>query len=1015
MINYRMIIQITYKILYILDIYLMDYRVDNTITKFLNNEPLQYYNINYIKNTDIYRIYPVNDSKTIKLRVSSLDPEKNIHKIIPHNKIILKIEVADNKKLIKNEILLNQKLQRELPNNNIPEILGVYKIDATSLKTLLNKLPTKYITDLSEFIKGEYILLVYENYENLFHMGKDMILVDRMDQITTDIDKRTMLFLSFLFYLVHYYQNDIDTSTIDIFNIGFRYTNNEKNIYITENKNKFAFNASIPSGTTRGLYIEPVIIDFINGSSSSKNIFNVNNFMPFGKEILYKYLTESLKFPYFPIQTIKNIFGDISTYLITNLSWINIYTSDINNQISYLTEFYNNYTNRDQNLNFDDITNTRILDVIQGDILIKCNDMSLKCMNDEVNKFIDKINIKLLIKPPDNKNPTTNGKIPQENYKLYENYENSYGENIFGTNNGISDKEKILRRICLGRYQYSQLKNAYLLARSILEKNTKFFDTYLESQMDRMLNLFQKELYTVNGEFRKDLFSIHFLLLTTDFVVPQITNFEHSVYLERSYIDMIYNFIIEIKEKGNFRNKLFIYLAFSKILHYALIRKLFMVQYVNESGLDKKILFDYGINNNQITLDKIDQSNNFDFDVETYCETHGLNFTLISHRYNMTKILVPLKKDDIGTSDIKTYLFDVLDRNIKFVFLLYLYEDFKNGIYGRVRFDWSKIKPKDYILVPRKSGIIYPDVDLYEFYRQKGDSISFLDRGIDTQRMSVLDKDNIFLESFKNGEPVLAGASGHTADILLCAGYLEPSNNLENYLNSMKIMTILCIAVMFPRKDHSIFEMYRALQLFNQPFNTDIFTCPSYNVSNGSCFKWLLENNNYVIGDNFFNGSHVYSDLKRNVDKSFEYYLSPEYIEIIQNILNIFYNHGVIINLQDLLALTENIVRDKFSDVYAELFIIMSIVRRENEKLWMTDAEYAYNIERKHWTIRDFINNNYSVPEILVNDDIFLYEDDVVTCTRSVYDIIKPIDDFDNICLILQKIYRKLSSKKCIR
>ncbi|XWV26255.1 hypothetical protein QJ857_gp0820 [Tupanvirus soda lake] len=992
----------------------MDYRANNTIIKFLKDESLQYYNINFLKNTEIYRIYPVNDSKTIKLRISSTSPNKNIHKKIPHNKIILKIEVPDNKKLIKDEVSLNHKLQKSLLNNNIPKILGIYTIDAISLKTLLNKLPTKYVSDLSEFIRGDYILLVYEFYENLFHMGKDMILVDRMDQIITDTDKKTMLFFSFLFYLVYYYQNNIDTSTIDIFSIGFRYINNDKRIFITQNEDKYAFQASIPYGSARGQYIEPVIIDFINGPSA-RNIFNVNNFMPFGKDILYKFLTESLKFPYFPIQTIKNIFGDVATYLMTNLSWINIYTPNVDNQISYLIQFYDNYISKNQNIDINDIENTRMLDAVQGDILIKCSDMSLECMNNEVNKFIDELNIKLFVKQPNNKNPTINGKIPQENYKLYENYENAYGENIFGTNNGISDKEKFLRRICLARYQYSQLKNAYLLARSILERNFKFFDAYLKTQMDKMLNLFKKELYTVNGEFRKDLFSIHFLLLTTDFVVPQITNFEHSVYLERSYIDMIYNFIMEIKEKGNLRNKLFIYLAFSKILHYVLIRKLFMVEYVNENNMDKKILFDYGINNNKITLDKINENDNFDFDVETYCRTHDLNYTLISHRYNVTKTLVSLKKDDIGTSDLKTYLFDVLDKNIKFVFLLYLFEDFKNGIYGRVRFDWSKIKPKDYILVPRESGILYPDVDLYEFYRQKGDSISFLDRGIDTQRMSVLDKDNIFLESFKNGEPVLAGASGHTADILLCAGYLEPSSNLQNYINSMKIMTILCIAVMFPRKDHSIFEMYRALQLFNQPFNTDIFTCPTSYIHSGSCFKWLLDDNIYNIDNIFFDGNNVYADLKKNIDKSFEYYLSPQYIEIIQEILNIFYTRDTTVYLQNLLVSFKTIMENKFNDIYTELFIIMSIIRRENERLWMSDAEYAYNIERKHWMIRDFINNNYSVPEILVNDDIFLYEDDVVTCTRSVYDIIKPIDDFDNICLILQKIYRKLSTKKCIR
>ncbi len=53
------------------------------------------------------------------------------------------------------------------------------------------------------------------------------------------------------------------------------------------------------------------------------------------------------------------------------------------------------------------------------------------------------------------------------------------------------------------------------------------------------------------------------------------------------------------------------------------------------------------------------------------------------------------------------------------VFLLYLYEDFKYGSSGRIRFDWNKVKPKDYILLPQSESILYPDMDIYEFYRKK--------------------------------------------------------------------------------------------------------------------------------------------------------------------------------------------------------------------------------------------------------------------------------------------------------
>lgn len=990
--------------------------MSKTIQKYLKDGSLENYSINSIE--DVYRMYPVENNKTIKLRIS-----------LPGKKIIIKIKIYDtnSEKQLRDEILFNEKIQSSFPDNNLVKILDIYKIDELSLKILLNKLPMKYVSDLSEFIRGEFLVMIYENYENLFHMGNDMILVNRMNQIITNTEHKTLLFFSFIANLIHYYinihndsNNILDMTDVDIFNIGFRYSNIKKNINITIDN----VNHSIQSNVEyyENYFIELIIVDY-TGIANTNKLFNVNNFMPVNNNILYKYLTENTKYPYFPIETIKNIFGDVAAYTITNLSWIEKLTWSVNSQIEYFVNLYNLYDSH----KFNDTTNSKVdntyaLNILQSKILINCQDKSLKCANEEINKLMDGFNnLQLILKHPNHVNSTEIGKIPSNLSNLYRKYEDIYGSNIFGSNKGITIEEKFTRRICIARYQYSQLKTAYLVSKSILENNYDFFDKFITKQLNKMMNLFETELYTVNGKFQKELFTQHFTTMTVDFIMPPINQFEQSDFLEKSYTDMIFDFIMSIKHNGNIRNKLFIYVAFSKILHYALIRKIFLIFYVNETKSDPKILFKYGINNNRITMDHINSTEEFKFDVVAYCKKHVLNYTIIDDRYVTVKGLLPLKKDDLGTDDLKTYLFDLIDKNLKYTFLLYLYDYFKYGFHGRIRFDGNKLKHKDYILVPKNADIIYPKVDAYEYYRRSNDSISFFDRGIDTQRMSVLEMDNIFIESFKNGEPVVAGTSGHTATIILCAGYLEemfgpdqPDRFVE-FINSMKIMTMICIATMFPRKDHSIFEMYRALQLFNDPFRTNKFTCPNENINTGSCFKWLLDGTTYSVDNIKFNGNDVYTNLQNKIGKSFEYYLSPEYKRIINDVVNVFFHDNQVITSSDLVKMISTIINKKFNDINAELFIIMSIIRKEGERLWMSDAEYAYNIELKHLSIRNFVNNNYSVPEFLTNDDIFLYEDDIVTCTRSVNDIIKPVNDFDNTCLILQKIYRKLSKNVCFR
>nr|URM62228.1 hypothetical protein [Mimivirus sp.] len=107
---------------------------------------------------------------------------------------------------------------------------------------------------------------------------------------------------------------------------------------------------------------------------------------------------------------------------------------------------------------------------------------------------------------------------------------------------------------------------------------------------------------------------------------------------------MVYEFIEGIIQNGNIRNKLFVYLALSKILHLTLIRKLFMVMYVQENNSNYDVLSNFGISKNKITMDKSQNNEKLVFDVKSYCNDKGINYNLIQHRYNVVKELIVLKK-----------------------------------------------------------------------------------------------------------------------------------------------------------------------------------------------------------------------------------------------------------------------------------------------------------------------------------------------------------------------------------
>lgn len=1079
-----------------------------TIKNFLTGSITYFDTEKYFSNPNLYyyRIYPVEDNKTIKIRVSTTD-NTIIHPEINKTKIILKIKILEDSivRSLRKEIITNRNARKQLhskgnlryvpatsrnPSNTdtyssgidissssssvnisgdssgktssndlsnmsskssnesltdyfepnpfeldkpsttinrisktkyISKIIGVYRLNAKSFKTILNNLPNKHILDLSEFIQGDFLLSIYNNYENIYYVRNDFMLMNKLHTTIPLEINRNRLFFSFLFLLFYLHQNNYNTLNVELFNIGLSHNNSDKLVSLKTIKGRRTVPLTI--NYEHGGYIEPILIDYVAMSNGQQNVFKLSNFMPFDNSVLYKNITDDTKYPYLPIDLIKKTFGTISSYVMENLCWIaksptSTEISVIDKQILYLLDMYDLFNGVP--LSNNNITNVANYNMVQTNIIMNCHGDVSKCFQYNTNNLINDLdNLEVTILPPDNTNPTKLRMIPDDLKKLYQIYNNQYGIKIFGpikSTNDIDIKMEIFtRRVCLSRYWYSQLKNSYLVSRTILEDNYNFFEAFLDEQINKLMNLIQQELYTIDGKFQVEIFVYHFLSLSTDYILPSINNFDYSNYLEESYVTMIYDFITSIISNGNIRNKLFVFLALSKIIHLSMIRKIFMVFYVKENSNNSSELLQHGINNNKITMDKFDENIHFEFDANIYCQQRGLNINLIEYRYTILKELVPLKQNDIGTNNLGYYLFRLLDNNIKHTYVLYMYEDFKYCILGRIRFDKNKVPFKDYTYIPKNQNILYPKMDLYEFHKKHNEYVAFLDRGMDTQRMSVLDHDNIFIESFRQGEPVLSGASGHTADILLCAGYLEPSNS-DRFINKMKLMTILCVSVMFPRKDHSIFEMYRALQLFNKPMKTNEFTCPVENINTGSCFKWLLSDIVYNVGDNQLIGNQIYNTLTNRLNRSFEYYLSPKYYKIIEKIIEQFYKPtSQNININKFANDIRNIIYDQqFNNINDELFIIMTIIRREGNKIWMNDAEYAYNIENKHISMRNFIDGNYSLPDFFTDDDIFLYEDNVITCTRSIYDFVKPVNSFDNTCLILQKIFWEASKPQCI-
>ena len=162
----------------------------DTIKNFLANDILTDYDTSYLKNVDVYRIYPVEDERTIKLRITSKS-NSSIHPKKKLSKMILKIQTLNQTSKIKAEL--------SFTNKYFADAIDVYRLNATSLKMILARLPNRYVDDLSEFISGQYIVLVYQYYDNLYHLDANMHLYHRINQIVQSENQKFQIFYKSMF------------------------------------------------------------------------------------------------------------------------------------------------------------------------------------------------------------------------------------------------------------------------------------------------------------------------------------------------------------------------------------------------------------------------------------------------------------------------------------------------------------------------------------------------------------------------------------------------------------------------------------------------------------------------------------------------------------------------------------------------------------------------------------------------------------------------------------------------
>lgn len=899
-----------------------------SLDNFIQNNSIDYYNIKNLITQDctVYRIFPGDYNDTSIFRLSYNDPylffsyEEKIY-----SKLVIKIKPL-NKFTIEN-LKKHLDIYSNVPNNNIHKIIGIQRINLLSYKYVLDTFPTKYVDDLSQIIYAksdtghildDYLLIIGEDYENLFHVEENMQVKPRVNAIIKDDKIKTKLFLSFLFNMINYYQHNINTSEIDIFGIGIRTVSKPNTLSIQTKKGVYQIDSTIEIAQDK--YLEPIITKCLN-QKNHRDIINLDYFLPYGNYVLYKNFTKDFLYPYISSDIIKDTFGNMAAYIIESFGSVIRYTEDVNDHIDYIMNVYTILNKPTTKIDSDNITNTYILNLLQTDLLSKCQDNSYLCLRDKMDVIVHK-NPNLLVEmnSPLEINPSNIGKIPMDDQVLFNKYNNTYGIKIFGDNKNLPKKEIFSRRICLTRYQYASLKTTYSISQKIIQNNYQFFDAFIGTQIKNLMSLICDNLYTVNGYFHQNKFISDFLELTSNFEIPILHKFEKPTFHFGVYANMVYQNINDIINEGTIINKVMLFHGLSQVIHYALIRKLFMVLLVDDLGLDPSILIKYGICNDDITLDTV--SPNDHFDLKSYCKKHHINYRMVTYMYQTYKRDIP---------DFLSYLFDDIDRDMRLI-----------------------------------SKIYQPNLEQLGKIFMNGDLISFYD-----------------------------------ISSLLCIGYF--SNDLLSNVNQIKTFSILMNSI----PHHNMAIVHLLIQIFNEPFNTNLFT----HDDSESHFHWLLQDNqltiNYKDNTYSFNGHAAYNKIRSYDNKNNKYYLSVTFHKMISRIVDLFYTNKTY-KLHDLVSTIYNIVGDDLDN--NDLYVIMSIMRVEDEKLWMSDSEYFYNIMYRQKSMLDYINNNYNITDILTNDDL-IYNETLCACVERTQNFVKPIDTFGNTCILLQKMFKNNHSK----
>lgn len=633
--------------------------------------------------------------------------------------------------------------------------------------------------------------------------------------------------------------------------------------------------------------------------------------------------------PYLSYDLLRSTFGKPTEFIIYNLFYLS-FNSTTEDLVKYLKHVLNVLHNINK-------SNSYIKNNYENQLYYIFNNQS------KINLNIYDIDYKIT-----EKYEHINNIIP---YELQDIYIQKFGTDytLYGFNTQIKNKDYFVRRICIKLYQNSILSNSAKIANCLTKLNSEKYNELINAAYNRSISVLSN-FYPVNikSEIILENLSFDFFVdyknLSNDFEFDKMFKSKKTKKTEKNVFQFVKTFIEAVMKTDNIRTKLMILHTFLRLVCYTAIRKSFIIFYVNETP---SITTE---NKNELFIKyNLEIFSNLNFptneDVKSYCSKNNLFYDLLLKRYKIFKDLILIKQYDINTKDPLIYLTNVLDDNIKMTFLLYMFSEFKFDTSKKIQTLYKKTN------VCFDSNYVNSPIDEYDNVNRcynTNNKVIFNDRGIDWIRSNPIEFGNVYLEAFKNGESMLTGHSGHSADILLGIAYLYGDyENKSEFPILIKHFLLMCIVVMFPRKDHSIYEMYYSMTQFN------IFDKFKFWDNQMPFLTWLLEN----ICDS----------------EEYSYYLTPQFAEIVENIINIVKNNS---NILQVVIKCKNVISDKNL-----LFILFNIMVKEELLKKLNDSEYAYYSAELNNTIKIFSNfKNSKFPNSLTYEDFDTYEDQNMKC-----------------------------------